>query len=138
MIGRYGFDKLGFALVTLGFIINVITSFLRIFSFGLIYSNRTVYVIFLIISYACYIPFAVALFRALSRNTEKRRSENLAFMKIAGRWVFYFAKKLRQKKDVNHRYFNCPSCHRTLRVPKGRGKIKIDCPHCSRQFTKRT
>ncbi len=138
MVGRYGFDKLNFALMLLGFVLSIALSLIRAFCYGLIYRSQTAYIIFFILHYCTYIPYAVAVFRALSRNIDKRRREEAAFMGVAGNWIAFFQKKLQQKKDIDHRYFNCPSCHRTLRVPKGRGKIKIDCPHCSRQFTKRT
>jgi LSD1 subclass zinc finger protein len=36
--------------------------------------------------------------------------------------------KFRDRKT--HRYFNCPTCHNTLRVPRGRGEIRVSCPVC--------
>jgi transcription elongation factor Elf1 len=30
-------------------------------------------------------------------------------------------------KDKEHRYFKCPNCGQYLRVPKGKGKIHINC-----------
>ena len=136
--GRYGFDKLNFTLVGAGLVINILISLFRILFAGLIYSSSSFYIAFRIISFIPYIPYLTAFFRAFSKNFEKRRNEERAFMKLAGRWIKYFSQKLIQSRDRNHRYFNCPSCHRTLRVPRNRGKIKIDCPHCRRQFTKRT
>lgn len=138
MAGRYGFDKLNFALTLLGFILSLVLSLVRTFCYGLIYRSQAAYTVFFILQYCTYIPYAIALFRALSRNIEKRRKEEAAFMGVAGNWISFFQKKMTQRRDVYHKYYNCPTCHRTLRVPKGRGKIKIDCPHCGRQFTKRT
>ena len=138
MSGRYGFDKLNFALTLFGFILSILISVFRMFFIGLIYSNEGVYIFFRILSYISYIPYLIAILRALSRNFEKRRKEEASFMAVAGKWVKYFSNKLIQFKDKEHRFFHCPSCHRTLRVPKGRGRIKIDCPHCGKQFFKRT
>lgn len=138
MQGRYGFDKLNFALMLLGFAISLAVSVLRIIFMGAIRHNLMVYYAFYFIGLLTYVPYALALFRALSRDFDKRRREEAAFMSFAGKWISFFTKKLNQKKDKEHRYFDCPTCHRTLRVPKGRGRIKIDCPHCGRQFTKRT
>lgn len=138
MVGRYGFDKLNFFLTLLGFAISIVFSILRLFLSGLIYSSRGAYTTFFILSYISYLPYLIALFRALSRSIEKRRREEAAFMSVAGNWISYLTKKLRQLKDKEHRYFSCPTCHRTLRVPKGRGRIKISCPHCGKQFFKRT
>ena len=138
MYGRYGFDKLSFALTFLGFIMSIALSLVRVFFLGAIMHSITLYYIFNILHYLTYVPYAVAIYRAFSRNFDKRRREEAAFMSVAGKWIAFFTKKLNQKKDKEHRYFDCPDCHRTLRVPSGRGKIKIDCPHCGRQFTKRT
>ncbi len=138
MAGRYGLDKLNIALLAIGFVMSILLSVVQLFFTGLMYHNRSLYLAFRLISYIPYVPYLVALFRALSRNFAKRKQEEAAFMKVFGKWIKYFSQKLLQKKDRDHRYFNCPSCHRTLRVPKNRGKIKIDCPHCGRQFTKRT
>lgn len=138
MQGRYGFDKLNYALLFAGFLLSIITSVLQLFFAGFMYRSGTFYIIFRIVGFLPYIPYLIAFYRALSRNFEKRRSEESAFMKIAGKWIKYFSQKFIQARDKEHRYFSCPSCHRTLRVPRNRGKIKIDCPHCGRQFTKRT
>jgi len=35
---------------------------------------------------------------------------------------------------IDYRVINCPSCKGRLRVPKGKGKIKITCPKCSNSF----
>lgn len=139
MVGRYGFDKLNFALVILSFALSIILSIVNIFGLGIL--SRTYLwarVLSGLLSALSYLPYMIVLFRALSRNFEKRRKEEAAFMTVAGRWIQFFTKKINQRKDTLHRYYNCPGCHRTLRVPRGRGKIKIDCPHCSRQFTRKT
>lgn len=137
-VGRYGFDNLSYALIGLGFILSVILSILHLPLAGLIYSNKAVYILFRVLNLITYIPYIIAFYRAFSKDFDKRRSESRAFMKVAGKWIKYFTQKLLQMKDKNHRYFNCPTCHRTLRVPRNRGKIKIDCPHCGKQFTRKT
>lgn len=138
MAGRYGFDKLNFALLVAGFLLGIITSVLQFAFMGLMYRSNGFYILFRIIGALPCIPYLIAFFRAFSKDFSRRRQEEAAFMKVAGKWIKYFTQKLMQRKDRDHRYFSCPSCHRTLRVPKNRGKIKIDCPHCGRQFTKRT
>ena len=138
MVGRYGFDKLSYTLIIIGFIFGVIVSVLHLPLAGLIYSSKAAFIGFRVINVISYVPYFIAFYRAFSKNFERRRKEEQAFMKIAGKWVKYFAQKLLQRKDKNHRYFSCPSCHRTLRVPRNRGKIKIDCPHCGKQFTRKT
>ena len=68
-----------------------------------------------------------SLFRMYSKNLEHRRKENAAFVNF-----------FRQMRDRSSRYFICPQCARTVRVPKGKGKIKIHCPQCGSQFIKKT
>lgn len=40
-------------------------------------------------------------------------------------------------KDPDHKVLRCPGCGEKLRVPKGKGKIKIKCPHCNTEFVKK-
>ena len=68
-----------------------------------------------------------ALFRTLSRNTYKRYQENRKFLQIFDRL-----------KDRQHRYFDCPKCRQTVRVPRGKGKIAISCPKCGEKFIRKT
>lgn len=123
LVGRNGVDALSVALMVAG---AVITFLLSIFT-------RTGYWRLL-----GYIPYIIAFLRIFSINTEKRQKENAAFIRYITPWKNFAEKKLRQKQDVDHRYYNCPGCGRTLRVPRNKGKIKISCPHCNREFTKRT
>ena len=77
-----------------------------------------------------------AYFRMLSRNLCKRSEENGKYLRLRyklmaecrvrwERWV--------QRKD--YKFFTCPSCKTTLRVPRGHGKIKIVCRKCGNSFT---
>mgnify|MGYP002625827682 CR=1 FL=1 len=33
-------------------------------------------------------------------------------------------------KDKEHKYFRCPKCRQTVRVPKGKGRVRITCKSC--------
>jgi ribokinase len=68
-----------------------------------------------------------AVFRSLSRNTYARYQENRKFLQ--------FFEKI---KDRDHRYFDCPRCRQTTRVPRGKGKIAITCPKCKERFIRKT
>ena len=68
-----------------------------------------------------------SMFRMYSRNIEARRRENAAFLRFFSRLT-----------DKQYRYFRCPGCRQVVRVPRGKGKINIRCPKCSRQFIKKT
>lgn len=75
-------------------------------------------------------------FRMLSRNVYKRQDENGRYLraksKVQSR-LRLIAERWKQRRD--YKFFVCPSCHATLRVPKGRGKIKIVCRKCGTSFT---
>ncbi len=123
--GRYGNDALNFFLIILGCITTLL---LTLFVPAKFYPVRSL----------GSLIYLVALFRALSTNFPKRQKENAKFLEISEPWRKYLYKKFNQYRDKEHRYYNCPGCHRTLRVPAGRGKINITCPHCGRHFKKRT
>ena len=75
-------------------------------------------------------------FRMLSRNVYKRQDENGRYLrakyKLQSR-LRLIAERWKQRRD--YKFFVCPSCRATLRVPKGRGKIKIVCRKCGTSFT---
>ena len=61
------------------------------------------------------------------REDYKRYSENRKFLLMIDRI-----------KDRSHRYYACPKCRQTVRVPRGKGKIAITCPKCREKFIKKT
>ena len=115
MSGRYGTDKLNSVLLWSGLILCLAS----MFELGF-WVNLTLTVV-------SYVFLGVALWRCFSRNTYKRYQEN--------RWFLYQLQKL---KDREHRYFSCPKCRQSVRVPKGKGKISIFCPKCREKFVKKT
>ena len=80
--------------------------------------------IFFVLSYALMI---LAIWRSLSRNINKRYQENRRFCLMLDR-----------VKDRKNRYFLCPRCRQTVRVPRGKGKIMITCPKCKEKFQRKT
>ena len=88
----------------------------------------------------CYPLMLVLLgyiyFRMFSRNVYKRRTENEAFLRYKAR----FDAKLRLLKERwaqrrDYKFFTCPSCKAVMRVPRGRGKIRIVCRKCGNSFS---
>jgi len=123
MAGRYGPDQLNIALIIAGVVCGLIADF-------------TGFMPLTLISYAAVI---YALVRLLSRKIEKRRRENDRFLSF---W-WPIRKKLLEKRDQlrdrkRYRFFKCPSCGQTLRVPKNKGRIQITCPKCGERFIKKT
>ena len=75
-------------------------------------------------------------FRMFSRNLPRRREENGKFLRL--RYKVMAAFRVRKEKWVqrkDYKFFTCPSCKTTLRVPRGHGKIKIVCRKCGNSFT---
>lgn len=74
-------------------------------------------------------------FRMLSKNVYKRREENGKFLRLRydaeGR---FRAWKERWVQRREYKFFRCPSCHTYLRVPRGKGKLKIVCRKCGTSF----
>ena len=78
-------------------------------------------------------------FRMFSRNIYKRQTENAWYWEKRSRVVSSFRllkERWIQRKD--YRFFSCPSCRTTLRVPKGKGQIKIVCRKCGSSFVRKT
>lgn len=117
MIGRNGGDALGWAVLLAGLVCSLISSFVpRVRTF------------FYLLTMLC---LAYSIFRMYSRNVTKRRQENAAFMN------FFRQIKLRLT-DREHRYFRCPQCRQTVRVPRGKGKLSIRCPNCQTKFERKS
>ena len=126
MADRYGNDRLNIALLILGCVVTFILSIVSRFTH--IWWLRTF----------SYIPFVFAVLRALSKNIYRRQQENESFTRWSEPFLALFRKKASQMQDTEHKYYDCPVCKKTLRVPAGRGKIEITCPHCGNKFKRRT
>ena len=113
MQGRYGTDKLNTTILILGVVACVLSWIFGKIGF-----------IFTLLS---YILMFWAIFRMLSRNTYKRYQENRKYLAF-----------MAQLKDKEHRYFSCPRCRQSVRVPRNKGKIAITCPKCKEKFIRKT
>ncbi len=95
-----------------------------------------------LVSAVAIILVAVAAWRMMSMNVAKRRAENerfLSFFRSLRKDPQKAEEKKRRKEEKKtHAYFRCPECRKELRVPRGKGKIRITCPHCGHQFIKKT
>lgn len=66
--------------------------------------------------------------RAFSRRLAQRELENNAFLALRlKRRREWEAKKDRFRQRKNYRFYKCPGCGTILRVPRGKGKIHINC-----------
>ena len=124
MYGRYGSDQLNMAILVAAVLVSLTNSVLTVFL-----RESTVYrgIVAPILSVIVYGLLIYSFFRMFSRNIYKRQRENRRFTQL---WM--------RLKDRNNRYFRCPNCKQTVRVPRGRGKICIRCPKCGEKFTRKT
>lgn len=89
--------------------------------------------------YAMLFAAAVYCVRAMSRNISRRREENQRFLMMTGR--FRNVRENWQARSVQRRQykiFKCPSCGIKLRVPRGKGKIKVTCRQCGATFEEKS
>ena len=126
MYGRYGMDELSK-------FISYVALALLIVSMLLGQSSKSaIFIIALVLLVFTY-------FRMFSKNFEKRRAENMKYLSFK-RPVTERAKLRRDKwtQRKEFKFFKCPSCKAVLRVPKGKGKVRIVCKKCGTAFEKKT
>ena len=77
--------------------------------------------------------------RMLSRNVTRRRDENQKYLaKRVGVEDWFALKRTCFDQRREYAFFRCPGCGRTVRVPKGKGRVRITCRHCGYSFEKKT
>ena len=126
MEGRYGVDA--FAKFTMGFafVAIILSMFIR---------NR--------VGAACdtlgLLAILYTYYRMLSRDIQKRYAENQKYLSITSgiRQWFCREKNLMQQRKEYHIY-SCPNWKQKIRIPKGKGRIEIDCPKCHEKFIKKS
>jgi len=126
---RCGLDELNNFIMLIGFIFVVVALF----------TNQWICILlgFLFIV-LCYV-------RVFSKKLEKRKKENDIYMRYMGGIVakvnyIKLSIKMRFKtmEDDKFYYFVCSSCGQVVRLPKGKNKVSVRCPRCSKTFIKRT
>ena len=126
MAGRYGADQFGRFLSSAALVLLIVNLFVR----GVV--GQILY--FLILAILVY-----NIFRMFSKNTTARYKENVAYLKVKNRVVGWYANLRRRiRESKTHRFYKCPTCKTTVRVPKGKGKIRITCPKCGASFVRKS
>ena len=130
MEGRYGGDALGRFLSVSGCVIMLLAVIARPVWNGVL--SNLLFTLALVTVIWCYS-------RVLSRNFSRRQRENQQYLQIEQAFYDWFALRrdcFSQRKE--YAFFRCPGCGRTVRVPKGKGRIRITCRHCGYSFEKKT
>lgn len=123
MNGRYGADQLSRFMLGVCLVCMVLNIFTDV---------QGLYTVALVLLVLCY-------FRMFSRNYVKRSEENQKYLDLTWKIRARFDKTKRrivQSKDFH--IYKCPSCGQKIRIPRGKGKIRITCPKCRHEFEKKS
>ena len=146
--GRYGADSLGFILITASILLSVVAALLK--------AENIVMKMFLLVISGGLTLFAA--YRVFSHNIRRRKRELHLLHVAEAKILSLFGKKLDTDKDEEeepekeekheepqvtqvedeYRHFRCPRCKKSLKVPAGKGYIKVVCPSCSYKFMRHT
>lgn len=128
MQGRRGMDQLNHFLIRAALIMLLVALLCR-----------RITILYILTYYGGLFILFYGYFRMLSRNIYKREMENNKFLA----WRY----KRNQKKGYQQQYqnvdferfvyFQCPSCGQKMRVPRKKGKIRIQCHSCGTSFEKK-
>lgn len=119
MTGRHGIDQLSMMLVWAGLALYLVDVFL---GSGIL----------TLLSLACYV---YSLFRAFSRNRDKRLEENRRYTQ----WLYGIKRSWSQARArfanrKEYKYFRCPQCRTWIRIPRGAGDVNVTCRNCGNRF----
>ena len=129
MQGRYGVDDLSRFTMGAALVLIILTMFVNIV-------NRSVGSV---LDFLGIVAIVYAYFRIFSRDIQKRYEENQKYLAMTSKFRLRFNKEknlMKQRKTLH--IYNCPGCGQKIRIPKGKGKIEIDCPKCHTKFVKRS
>ena len=134
LAGRYGSDTLNSTLIISAAVLLIASAIL-----GRI-NNTACFIISVVLNVVSIAALGFSCFRMFSRDLSARHKENEKFMEKV---VAPFRSKknelsARRSQKTTHKFFKCPNCRQTVRVPKGKGKVKITCPKCGEVFIKET
>lgn len=121
--GRNGADELANFAIVVALILVIVNIFTRTF----------------FLSILALLIMAYAWWRMSSKNVAARSRENRAFVGLLGPlrpWVRNPSAAFAEARAYKH--FKCPSCKQRVRVPRGKGKIRVRCPKCQERFEARS
>ncbi len=122
MYGRYGSDQLSFFLLVVYLLLSLLSSLPHL----------------ALLSWAALGVLLWDVYRMFSRRIDRRRTENAKFLALAGPVIRQFKMLRTIRRDKEHRYFKCPNCGQYLRVPRGKGKITVNCRNCGVSFEEKS
>lgn len=122
MIGRYGVDELSIDTLRLSLLFFVLSLFIKETILPMIGMGLVLF----------------SYIRAFSKNTVKRYAERNRYLPLRQKFMQPLQRTKRKiSEGKTYRFYRCDVCNTELRVPKGKGKVKITCPKCGHVFEKR-
>ena len=81
----------------------------------------------------------ITYYRLLSRNIARRRIENEWYLRRTQPFRRMIARMKTKRREKNlYAFFRCPGCGTVLRVPKGKGRVRITCKNCKYIFERKS
>ena len=140
---RRGLDELNKTLLISGLVLSIVSMF---------FPTNNAFRYILVALYGFFLVYAV--FRMFSKDYSKRYQENLKFLTAVTAVKNFFknlgkpsgtAAKPKKAKVARknptwselkqYKYFICPQCGQRLRVPRGKGKLRVTCTRCNNTFS---
>ena len=121
--GRQGPDDLAVFSMNLAIVVVVVNLFARVSWLG----------------WVALVLIAYSMFRIQSKNLGSRARETEAFLKALGParpWVQNPRAAWAELRAYKH--VRCASCKQRVRVPRGKGKLRVTCPRCKTKFEVRS
>lgn len=117
--GRQGLDDLAVFAIDLAIILVLVNVFARTGWLG--------WVALALVAYS--------IFRIQSKNLGARSRENSAFLKLLGPARPWLQNPVAAWKEFRaYKHVRCTSCRQKVRVPRGKGKLRVTCPKCGTKF----
>jgi len=130
MSGRYGADQLSRFISCAGLVCIILSVLTRGVGQGELSS------MFVLL---CAVLLGLTYYRMFSRNYSRRRRENEFYLERKYRltsWLKLHRECFRQRRD--YAFYRCPGCRQMIRVPRGKGRLRITCRRCGYSFEKKT
>jgi len=146
---RRGIDELGRAMLIAALVLSVI---------GMIVS-RTVGWLRVVLSLLSGVLLVLIVLRMFSKDFNKRYQENMKYLTYETAVKQWFKRTFRTKgaggaysapkakragknptwaEMKQYKYLICPQCAQRLRVPRGKGRIRVTCTNCGNVFETRS
>lgn len=78
---------------------------------------------------------AYSWFRISSKDVSRRRAEVAEVSRRLGPVLSWLANPMTAAREARgYKHLTCPSCGQRVRIPRGKGKVRVTCPKCHIRF----